>query len=213
MGGQGGDRRAAGWRVSPEWELGQGGRNEGPFTAGGAGTRGLAQPRSAPAGAQIETRPLWRSIEQRTDPRVAEAFCGVPTPYSQESGEKVLAPQEARPLIFSPPCSAVTQPRCPRPAERGRQRETDDHLPAVLAVDLSGPPPRPTFSLGAPSQSGLVPSGWSRCAQDFPPLRAELSSQDQAGAGPGPNRPAPPSDPPPSPEVPPRWDIFDVTES
>ncbi|XP_021081319.1 wiskott-Aldrich syndrome protein homolog 1-like [Mesocricetus auratus] len=40
------------------------------------------------------------------------------------------------------------------------------------------------------------PFGLSHCAQDFPPLRAELSSQDQAGAGLRPGRPAPPPPPP-----------------
>ena len=105
-------------------------------------------------------------------------------------GRRCWRPRRCAPS--SPPRRAVTQPRCPRSPELGRRRETDAHLPAALAAAFSGP--LPSFSRGRPLP---VPSSWSLSAPNFPPLQEELSSQDQAGAGPRPDCPAPHRPPPP----------------
>lgn len=98
----------------------------------------------------------------------------------------MLASPETRPLIFSPVRSAVTQPRWPRLTEPGCPRQT--HTSALrLSRD-----PHPACCPRAPSLSCPVLSrGLSYCAQDFPPLQEELFSQDRAGAGLRPGRPAP----------------------
>lgn len=146
--------------------------------------------------AQPPPAPRWRRSHfggpaARRLTRVPGPSGGAPAP-SPRKVEKTV-PRLGSRTPFStpaPPCSAVTQPRCPGPAEpsRGCRRETqtlrprlsrDPRLQAASATPLRPVPSRP------------IPSGWPRGARDFPPLRSELSSQDQVGAGPGPGRPAP----------------------
>lgn len=136
------------------------------------------------------------SEEQQTEdgPQSARGFPGAPAPSSQESGAKMLAPQETHPH----PRSAVTQPRCPQPAELG----TDcGSLETPALHSARAPPLRPDPSGWSPRPSG---SSWQAHTHidSLSPLREELSSQDQAGAGPRQDSPAPPpTDTPPPPEV------------
>jgi hypothetical protein len=116
------------------------------------------------------------------------------------------------PPHFSPVRRAVTQPRWPRLTEPGRPRQTDAHLgPAAFL----GPPscmlhtrPFPVPSL--PVRSRPVPSDCptelrtSRLCKRSCPLRTRRGRGFDQAAPPYPHRSPPP-------EMPPRWDIFDVT--
>ncbi|XP_037666298.1 skin secretory protein xP2-like [Choloepus didactylus] len=125
-----GGERAPARRGPPEggavFRLGR--TDPSPFPAGG----GQRTPRS--------TCPRPDGDAATSEEQQTEAFLKAPAPSSQESGTRVLAPQETGPPPAFPR-SAVTQPRCPRLAERGRRRETDAHLPAGRASTLWGTSP------------------------------------------------------------------------
>lgn len=105
----------------------------------------------------METQPLRRSIKQKTDPWSPRGFswgsCAIlPRKWGEDADDSGNAPSPP------PPFSAVTQPRCPRPAEQGvgkgqtptfpPPRIHPDHpLPVQLRRAGSSEPPTFRFCL------------------------------------------------------------------
>lgn len=166
-----------------------------------------AEPCAAPACARMETQPLRRSVDQRTDLRVPAALPGAPAPSSQESGTKVPAPQEMRPLLSSPQSGDSASLTPGRLSWGAGERQTPTY-----------PPPWPRLSRDpSPHSAGGAPSLSRRAGPSAPPTSrlCRRSCPLRTRRGRGLSRTAPPPSPSPSPspqpEVPLCRDIFDVT--